>query len=88
MEKRLHMIAVTTLLSYVLIGLTHILKLSPTVALVAFVLAIAVLGSSIVNVVLAFKEGPKTRSFQLKRIIYQMLIAIVLVVIYMYRFNG
>lgn len=87
MEKRLNLIATVNLLSYVLLGLTYVFKWSPMVALIAFVLSIAVLGSSIVNIFLACKEGPVSRKFHLKRIIYQMVIALILVVIYIGRFN-
>ena len=87
MEKRLNLIATMNLLSYLLLGLTHVFKWSPVVALVAFILSVAVLGLSLVNMFLACKEGPVSRKFHLKRIIYQMVIAIILVVIYIGRFN-
>lgn len=87
MEKRLNLIATVNSLSYVLLGLTHVFKWSSVVAIVAFILSVAVLGLSLVNIFLACKEGPVSRKFHLKRIIYQMVIAIILVVIYIGRFN-
>ena len=88
MEKRLNLIATVNLLSYVLLGLTYYFEWSPIIALVAFVLSIAVLGSSIVNIFLVCKEEKAQRNLHLKRIIYQMIIATILVVIYMGRFNN
>ena len=86
MEKRLNIIAGVNMMCYVLVGLTHVLQWPKTVAMVAAILAVAVLGVSVVNIVLACKEGPVTRKFHMKRIIYQMVIAAALVAIYIGKF--
>lgn len=87
MDKRLNFNATINLVTYILIGLTYVFKWSPIVAMIAFVLSIVVIGSNIVNLFLVGKEEKANKKIYIKRIVYQILIASVLVVIYIGRFN-
>lgn len=87
MRNRLNFNATINLVSYLLIGLTYYFKWSPVVAMIGFVLSIVVLVSSVINIFLVNKEEKTSKKIYIRRIIFQMLLAAILIFIYMGRFN-
>lgn len=82
MEKRIELLSIIVILSFVLIEFTNIFDLSFIFEVIALCMAIIVFGYSIVNLFLIKKQQEDNNTKFTKRIIMQILFSILIIVKY------